>query len=117
MRSRLLVPTLLLAAGAWLAAGPGGVTLRAIAACRHHVAAHEEHAGHHHQTLPLPLGAPCFCDGMTGGGDVLLAPAIPAGAVVQLVVIPVSLVRYAVPGIPLLAASAAPLTPPPNPAA
>src|SRR5438128_6037913 len=79
MRRGPLLPILLLATGAWLAAGPGGITLRAFAACRHHAMAHASHGGHH---AALPAGSPCWCDQMTGSGDVLLAPAVPAATVV-----------------------------------
>src|SRR6266511_3498742 len=83
MRPRSLLPTLLVAAAAWLAAGPGGVTLQAIAACRHHASAPGAHHGH---DANLPPGTPCFCDEMTGGSDVALAPAVPAPAAVPVVV-------------------------------
>src|SRR5713226_6864432 len=65
MRHGSLLPTLLLAAGPWLAAGPGGITVQAIAACRHHMSAHASH----HQPQ-VPAGTPCFCGDMSGGADV-----------------------------------------------
>src|SRR5260370_39763122 len=75
MRRRSLLATLLLTAGPWLAAGPGGIAMQVIAAGRPHLSAH---ASHHQQELPS--GTRCFCGDMSGGGgaDVLLAPAVPA---------------------------------------
>jgi len=66
---------LLFAAACWLAAGPGGFTLRALLACQHHHAA--GHAGHHRPGLPSD--APCFCADMTGASDLAtVSPAAPA---------------------------------------
>jgi hypothetical protein len=73
MRRAATPVLLLLAAACWLAAGPGGQTIQALLACRHHTA-HHTHAGHHH----APADAPCFCDQMTGGLDLAVSPAVPA---------------------------------------
>lgn len=64
---------LLLAIGCWLGAGPGGITLQAVLACRHHAALAGEHS-HHMPTIPP--GQPCFCDQMTGGDDLLPSAAV-----------------------------------------
>jgi len=115
MRRGSLLPTLVLAAGTWLAAGPGGVTLRAIAACRHHAAAHASHAGHHTE---LPPGTPCWCDEMTGGGDALLAPAHPAPTVVApITAAAVSEFPFPFPPSPFPGFVRGPIPPPPNPLA
>ncbi len=66
---RLILFTL--AAACWLAAGPGGTTLQAVLACRHH-ALHQSHPGH-----GAPTG-PCFCGRMTGSADLALSVAVPA---------------------------------------
>ena len=60
-----------LAAACWLAAGPGGGTVREWLACRHHAAHHM--AGQH----PSPADGPCFCDQMTGGLDLTVSTAVP----------------------------------------
>ena len=77
MRQATTLIVLLLAAGCWLAAGPGGVTIRALLACQHHHAA-AGHAGHH--GFPsVPSDAPCFCADMTGASDLAtVSPAAPA---------------------------------------
>src|SRR5438552_15823454 len=75
MRRAATFTVLLLAAGCWLAAGPGGLTVRALLACRHHHAA----AGHaaHHGPLSAPSDAPCFCADMTGVSDLAtVSPAV-----------------------------------------
>jgi hypothetical protein len=110
-----LVPTLLVAAAVWLAAGPGGVTLRAIAACWHHQAAHATHGGHAPQ---LPPGSPCFCDEMTGGNDVLVSPELPTPAAVpDLIVALVQQVPFPLPPSPFPGFNPTPIPPPPNPLA
>src|SRR5207237_970596 len=68
---RLILFTL--AAACWLAAGPGGATLQAVLACRHH-ALHQPHPGH----TGAPKDAPCFCGQMTGSADLALSVAVPA---------------------------------------
>ena len=60
---------LLLASSCWLAAGPGGVVMRAALACRQ-VAMHMHHG-------PTPNGGPCFCSQMVGAFDQVLAAALP----------------------------------------
>ena len=112
MRRGSLLPTLLLAAGAWLAAGPGGITVRALAACRHHALAHASHGGHHAE---LPPGSPCWCDQMTGGGDALLAPALPAPTAVALITAAVvSELRFPLPPSPFPGFIRGPIPPPPD---
>jgi len=68
---RLILFTL--AAACWLAAGPGGATLQAVLACRHH-ALHQSHPGH----TGAPKDGPCFCGQMTGSADLALSVAVPA---------------------------------------
>jgi hypothetical protein len=115
MRRRSLVPTLLVAATAWVAAGPGGVTLQAIAACWHHRPAGAAHHGH---DAKLPPGTPCFCDEMTGGSDVALTPAVPTPAAVPVVVAGAEqAVAFPPPPSPFPGFIAAPIPPPPNPLA
>ncbi len=108
-RTAILVLTV--SAACWLAAGPGGVTVQALLACRHHAA----HLAHTHGGHSLPAGAPCFCDEMTGGSDLVVSPALPAPVVVQLIA--------AVPAVRLPPVSRfpspvsrvqTPLSPPPN---
>src|SRR5881275_2995253 len=86
MRRRVTRALLLLAAGSWLAAGPGGATVRAVIACRHH-AAHQAHpggaggpGGRHEPASP---DGPCFCGEMTGGWDVAVSPALAAPSLLQ----------------------------------
>jgi hypothetical protein len=111
---RCLLPTLLLAASAWLAAGPGGVTLLAAAACRHHAERHASHASH----SGAPTNAPCYCDHMTGGSDVALAPAqAPAAVVLVLHSGPVAQVPFPLPVSPFPGFVRSPIPPPPNPLA
>src|SRR2546426_2694372 len=62
-----------LAAACWLAGGPGGATVDALIACRHHLA-HQAHAGH----AGAPTDGPCFCGEMTGGSVLAGLPALPA---------------------------------------
>jgi hypothetical protein len=109
MRRGSLLPTLLLAAGAWLAAGPGGITVQVIAACRHHMSAHASH-----RQPQIPSGTPCFCGDMSGGADVLLAPAVPAPQFDAAVVLGASrLVPLALCSLPLSSVTRAPVPPPP----
>ena len=76
MRQATTLTVLLLAAGCWLAGGPGGLTVRALLACQHHHAA-AGHAGHHGPVAPSD--APCFCADMTGASDLAtVSPAAPA---------------------------------------
>ncbi len=115
MRRRSLLPTLLLAAVAWLAAGPGGVTLQAIAACLHHPHVAGSHHGH---DAKLPPGTPCFCDEMTGGSDIAVSPAVPAPAAVSVVIVDAHrAVPFPLPPSPFPGFIAAPIPPPPNPLA
>ena len=71
-----------LAALCWLAAGPGGGTVREWLACRHH-AAHHMAAQH-----PTPADGPCFCDQMTGGLDLTVSTAVPTPLVPQVAILP-----------------------------
>src|SRR5207244_2557823 len=70
---RLILFTL--AAACWLAAGPGGATLQAVLACRHH-ALHQPHPGH----TGAPKDAPVFCGQMSGSAGLALSGARPATA-------------------------------------
>lgn len=117
-RTRIL-PLLLLATAAWLAAGPGGVTLQAIAACWHHPVSTGTHDGRHQSDAPdVPPGAPCFCDQMTGGNDLLVTPALPALTIAPAIVAPaVRGISFPVPLSPLPDFILAPASPPPNPLA
>lgn len=63
-----------LAAACWLAAGPGGVTVQALLACRHH-AMHQSHPGH--DTSGRPSDGPCFCGEMINGSDLAVSTAAP----------------------------------------
>ncbi len=72
MRRAPLVGLLALAAACWIAAGPGGMTVQALLACRHD-ATHQSHQGHG----GAPANAPCFCGEMTGGSDVAVSAAVP----------------------------------------
>src|SRR3989442_2108326 len=67
-----------LAAACWLAAGPGGATVDALIACRHHQA-HHAHGGH----PGAPSNGPWFCGEMTGGSDLVMSPALPAALVAR----------------------------------
>jgi hypothetical protein len=109
---RRMFPILLLVASAWLAAGPGGVTLLAAAACRHHAVSHAGHPGHG----SAPTNAPCYCDHMTGGSDITLAPAqAPAAAVPVPHPGPLADVPFPRPTSPFSGFVRSPIPPPPNP--
>jgi hypothetical protein len=99
-------------AGFWLAASPVGFTLRAIAECRHD-ATHNQHTSNSHS--PVPADGPCFCSHMTGGADVLLAPALPVpmGSPTALAS-PVRALPFPLPPSPFPDFSPTPETPPPN---
>lgn len=64
-----------LAATCWLAAGPGGVVVRAVLACRHATMLMQHgHAGH----AQTPAGGgPCFCSQMVGAFDQTVSVAVP----------------------------------------
>jgi len=99
-----------LAAACWLAGGPGGATVDALIACRHHLA-HQAHAGH----AGAPTDGPCFCGEMTGGAELAVSAALPA----QLPVGPVVAIalRTSSPAVPFPlppSPSFAPEPPPPN---
>src|SRR5712691_10185996 len=114
MRRSATVALLSLAAACWLAAGPGGLTLRAVLACQHHHAA-AGHAGHHGPAAPSD--APCFCADMTGASDLAtVSPAVPAPeplpAVVAAGVVPLTdAARFPLPPSPAFS----PESPPPDP--
>jgi len=98
-----------LAAACWLAAGPGGTTLQAVLACRHH-ALHQSHPGH-----GAPTDGPCFCGQMTGSADLALSVAVPAPlpaspAIAMPQQIPVYPSLFSLPPSP----SFSPTPPPPN---
>jgi hypothetical protein len=65
-----------LAATCWLAAGPGGVVVRAVLACRH--AAMQMQDGDTPRGAHMPQGEPCFCTQMAGGFDQVLSVSAPA---------------------------------------
>jgi hypothetical protein len=97
------------AALCWLAAGPGGVTVQALAACRHD-AMHQSHPGHG----GAPAG-PCFCDEMTGGSDLAVSTAVPTPPgpspdVAGAERVPLLSARFPLPPSPVFA----PTPPPPN---
>ncbi|MGH7645579.1 MAG: hypothetical protein ACREMR_08325 [Gemmatimonadales bacterium] len=98
-------------AGFWLAAGPVGVTLRAIAACGHD-ATPNQHSSH--SRAPAPADGPCFCSHMTGGTDLLLAPALPVAIEPAAVPAPVSALPLPLPPSPCPSFAPTPETPPPN---
>jgi len=110
MRRGSLV-ALLFAASCWLGAGPGGITLQAVLACRHHAALR----GHHTHHMPaVPPGAPCFCDQMTGGGDLLPSAAVLTPAPIAGVILTgETVVAFPPPPSPFPGFSPVPLTPPP----
>ena len=102
---------LLFALGCWLGAGPGGITLQAVLACRHHAALAGEHS-HHMPTVPP--GTPCFCDQMTGGGDLLPSAAVLTPEPIAATVVSVEMVvTLPTSHTPLPHFSPAPPTPPP----
>src|SRR5216684_265582 len=87
MRRAAILALLLFAAACWLAAGPGGLTVRALLACQHtHAAA--GHAGHHGPAAPSD--APCFCADMTGASDLaMVSPAVPVPELLPVLTAPV----------------------------
>ena len=100
---------LTLAAVCWLTAGPGGLTVREVLVCRHHMAHHM--AG---QTSS-PADGPCVCDQMTGGLDLAVSSAVPAPLAHDVglrppVVAPLPTSRFPLPASPTYA----PTPPPPN---
>src|SRR2546425_1767334 len=102
-----------LAAACWLAAGPGGVTVDALIACRHHQA-HHAHGGH----ADVPSNGPCFCGEMTGGSDLVMSPAVPAPLVAPPVVaVVLCCASPPAPFPPPPSPSLPPPTPPPHPPA
>jgi len=112
MQRRSILPFLLVAAAAWLVAGPVGLTLQEIVACRHD--AHAD-AAHHSHDAPPPPGTPCFCDDMTGGGHVALAPALAAPAAIPVVVAGAErTLPFPPPSSPVPRSQEGPIPPPPN---
>ena len=102
---------LLLAVGCWLGAGPGGITLQAVLACRHHAALAGEHS---HHMPAVPPGTPCFCDQMTGGNDLLPSAAVMTPApIASMVVVMEGDVPFPLPPFLFPGFSPVPLTPPP----
>jgi hypothetical protein len=109
MRRAAALSVYAFAATCWLA-GPGGVTLDALLACRHHQV-HQTHAGH----TDTPPGSPCFCSEMTNGLDVAVSVAAPAPLATQLVVTVARRVAAQASHFPLPPSpSFAPESPPPN---
>ena len=102
---------LTLAAACWLAAGPGGLTVREVLVCRHHVAHHM--AGHHPAS---PADGPCLCDQMTGVGlDVAVSTAVPTPLGHDVAIAPpIADMPRAVPFPIPHSPSFAPTPPPPN---
>jgi len=99
-----------LAAACWLAAGPGGATVDALIACRHHQA-HHAHGGH----AGAPSNGPCFCGEMTGGSDLVMSPAVPAALVARPVMaVVLRCASYPAPFPLPPSPSFAPESPPPN---
>jgi len=99
-----------LAAVCWLAAGPGGVTVQAVLACRHH-AAHQSHSGHG----GAPANAPCFCGEMTGALDLAVSTALPTPSAPDVTPVPPRAERAAVSRVPRpVSQTFAPTPPPPN---
>src|SRR3989442_6370365 len=116
MRQATTLIVLLLAAGCWLAAGPGGLTVRALLACRHHHAA-AGHAGHH-GPLSVPSDAPCFCADMTGASDLAtVSPAVPVPELLPVLTAPVIAFTDPSPVPRPPSPSFAPESPPPDPCA
>ena len=117
MRRSATVVLTALAAACWLAAGPGGLTVRALLACRHNHAA-AGHAGHH-GPLSAPSDAPCFCADMTGVSDLAtVSPAVlPVPELLPVLTVPV--IAFTDPSpFPLPPSpSFAPESPPPDPCA
>ncbi len=112
MRHRPTLLLFLVAAACWLAAGPGGATLQAVLACRHH-AMHQSHGQHH--PGGAPTDGPCFCDEMTGGLDLAVSVAVPAPLAAEPTVLlpvaePSDVSLFPLPSSP----SFAPVSPPPN---
>jgi len=115
MRRRRDVAVLVISLGMWLAAGPGGITVQAIMACAH-TAKHTEHAGHESPANQQPApDAPCFCDGMTPGSDVLLSFAQSAPVcTTAATVVPNRDVGFSPPAAPHASFIKSPIPPPPN---
>jgi hypothetical protein len=66
---------LIIAAACWLAAGPGGVVVKAALACHHASALGQHtHMGHGART---PGDGPCFCGQMVGVFDQVVSVAVP----------------------------------------
>ena len=80
-------------------------------ACRHHATLQ----GHHTHHMPaVPPGAPCFCDQMTGGGDLLPSAAVLTPAPIAGVILTgETVVAFPPPPSPFPGFSPVPLTPPP----
>jgi hypothetical protein len=98
-----------LATACWLAGGPGGATVDALLACRHH------QAHHTHVHTGAPSDGPCFCSEMTGGSDQAISPAVPAPLPTQPVVSVARRVDAHPAPFPLPPSpSFAPESPPPN---
>jgi len=116
MRRAATFTVLLLAAGCWLAAGPGGLTVRALLACQHHHAA-AGHAGHHGPVAPSD--APCFCADMTGASDLAtVSPAVlPVPELPPVLTAPVIALKDPSPFPLPPSPSFAPESPPPDPCA
>jgi hypothetical protein len=108
MRGPWFVASLVLAAGCWLAAGPGGVGLQASLACERQ----EMHHHHHHHGAS---SGPCFCDQMGGGSDLAVSETlptpVPSGAVWST---PTLIFGEPASVVPVPSISQTPPTPPPN---
>src|SRR2546427_681413 len=112
MRRASMLGLFLLAALCWLAAGPGGRTIQALVACRHHATPQAHHS--HRGPPSAPSDGPCFCDEMTGALDLAVSPAVPVPAPSPVIALPVRVPSYAslfpLPPSPAFA----PATPPPD---
>ena len=67
---------LVVASACWLAAGPGGLVLKAALGCdRTSMHAHHGHMGH---GAHMPGDGPCFCSQMIGAFDQTVSVAVPS---------------------------------------
>jgi hypothetical protein len=78
---------LVVAAACWLAAGPGGVVVKAALAC-HHASGLVQHT-HMGHGARAPGDGPCFCGQMIGAFDQAVSIAVPAVATPAAAVTPI----------------------------
>ena len=104
------VTLLVVALGAWLAAGPGGLTLRELFTCRDHPM---HHMGAPHQTPPNK--GPCYCDQMAHGPDFAVSLAVPTAPAPRLTLVaPPRTLERSTPVVRPRSPAFAPTPPPPN---